>query len=246
VKLIACFIATAALAATPALTATTALAATAALTNVTPAALAGDTGNAGDAADQVIALPEAPGPATGLADSAALRATVYGPPPQDIAPMPAKVPLVEINMRMPWARPVPGVFWFNRDLRVWFSSQDKPAPLAIVISGTGGDGNTSVLSTLRGALYGAGYHVLTLPSPTFPGFIVSASTTGVAGDLVQDGHDLYLAMQRVVAHLPGKVQITDIDILGYSLGGANAGVVKSIDASEHKLNIHRAVMIEPP
>ena len=85
-----------------------------------------------------------------------------------------------------------------------------------------------------------------MPSPTFPGFIVSASTTGVAGDLVQDGHDLYSAMQRVVAHLPGKVRITDIDILGYSLGGANAGVVKSIDATEHKLNIHRVVMIEPP
>src|SRR5947209_18410916 len=136
-----------------------------------------------------------PGPPTGLADSAALRATVYGTPPQDIAPMPAKVPLVEINMRMPWARPAPEVFWFARDLRVWFSAQRKPAPLAIVISGTGGDGNTTVLSTLRGALYGAGYHVLTMPSPTFPGFIVSASSTGVAGDLIQDGHDLYSAMQ---------------------------------------------------
>jgi hypothetical protein len=135
------------------------------------------------------ALADDVGPATGLADSAALRATVYGTPPQDIAPMPAKVPLVEINMSMPWARPVPDVFWFDRDLRVWFSAQDKPAPLAIVISGTGGDGNTTVLSILRGALYGAGYHVLTMPSPTFPGFIVSASTTGVAGDLVQDGHE---------------------------------------------------------
>ena len=226
--------------------------ATAGLAVMAPAAFsegalfADDAVFADDAADQVIASPGAPGPATGLADSAALRATVYGTPPQDIAPMPAKVPLVEINMHMPWARPVPDVFWFGSDLRVWFSSQDKPAPLAIVISGTGGDGNTTVLSTLRGALYGAGYHVPTMPSPTFPGFIVSASTTGVAGDLVQDGHDLYSAMQRVVAHLPGKVRITDIDILGYSLGGANAGVVKSIDASEHKLNIHRAVMIEPP
>jgi len=226
--LIACFIATAGLAV------------------MAPAAFADNAVFADDAADQVIASPGTPEPATGLADSAALRATVYGTPPQDIAPMPAKVPLVEINMHMPWARPVPDVFWFGRDLRVWFSSQDKPAPLAIVISGTGGDGNTAVLSTLRGALYGAGYHVLTMPSPTFPGFIVSASTTGIAGDLVQDGHDLYSAMQRVVAHLPGKVRITDIDILGYSLGGANAGVVKSIDASEHKLNIHRAVMIEPP
>ena len=40
--------------------------------------------------------------------------------------------------------------------------------------------------TLRAVLYGAGYHVLTMPSPTFPGFIVSASSTGVAGDLEQD------------------------------------------------------------
>jgi hypothetical protein len=34
-----------------------------------------------------------PAPATGLADAAALRATVYGTPPQDIAPLPARVPL---------------------------------------------------------------------------------------------------------------------------------------------------------
>jgi hypothetical protein len=30
------------------------------------------------------------------------------------------------------------------------------------------------------------------------------------------------------------------------LGGANAAIVKSIDAKEHKLHIHRAVMINPP
>src|SRR5260370_42309495 len=85
-----------------------------------------------------------------------------------------------------------------------------------------------------------------MPPHTFPGCIVTDSSTGVARDLVQDGHDLYSARQRVVAHLPGKVRITDIDILGYSLGGANAGVVKAIEAREPKLNIHRAVTIEPP
>jgi hypothetical protein len=42
------------------------------------------------------------------------------------------------------------------------------------------------------------------------------------------------------------VRITDIDVLGYSLGGANAAVVKSIDASEGKLKLHRVVMINPP
>ncbi len=30
------------------------------------------------------------------------------------------------------------------------------------------------------------------------------------------------------------------------MGGANAAIVKSIDAREHKLNIHRVVMINPP
>lgn len=191
-------------------------------------------------------LPAVHGPATGLADSAALRATVFGTPPQDMAPLPETVPLDEIDIALPWTRPVPAVFWFDRKLRVWFSAQKKPAPLAIVISGTGSDGNTKELSILRAALYGAGYHVLTMPSPTFPGFIVSTSSTGVAGDLMQDGQDLYAAMQQIIAHLPRRVQITDIDVLGYSLGGANAAIVKSIDAAEGKLNIHRAVMINPP
>src|ERR1700719_1905119 len=199
-----------------------------------------------ESAAQAIAPPPAPGPAAGLADSAALRATVFGTPPQDMAPMPSRVPLAEINIALPWARPLPDVFWFDRKLRVWFSAQHKPAPLAILISGTGNDGNTAKLSVVRGALYGAGYHVLTMPSPTFPGFIVSPSSTGVAGDLMQDGQDLYAAMQQIVAHLPRKVRITDIDVLGYSLGGANAAVVKSIDAAEGRLKIHRAVMINPP
>jgi len=199
-------------------------------------------------AAQSAALLAATGSPTGLADSAALRATVFGTPPQDMAPLPETVPLSEINIALPWANPVPAVYWFDRKLRVWFSAQKKPAPLAIVIAGTGGDGNTSKLSILRGALYGAGYHVLTMPSPTFPGFIVSTSSTGVSGDLMQDSRDLYAAIQQILVHLPRRVQITDIDVLGYSLGGANAAVIKSIDATtdKGKLHIHRAVMFNPP
>ena len=187
-----------------------------------------------------------PAPATGLADSAALRATVYGTPPQDIAPLPARVPLEEINIALPWARPLPPVLWFDRRLRVWFSAQRGPAPLAIVISGTGADGNTTNISLLRAALYGAGYHVLTIPSPTFPGFIAAASSTGVAGDLEQDSRDVYAVARELVRRLRPKVRMTEVDILGYSLGGAHAAVVKWLDASQHELDIRRAVMINPP
>jgi hypothetical protein len=199
-----------------------------------------------DSASAAIIAPPPAGPATGLADSAGLHSTVFGTPPQDIAPLPARVPVAEINVALPWRQPIPQVLWFDSKLRVYFSAQKKPAPLAIVISGTGSDANTASIQVLRGALYGAGYHVLTMPSPTFPGFIVAASSTGVAGDFQQDAHDLYGAMQEIVSHLPRKVQITDIDVLGYSLGGANAAFVKSIDAREGKLKIHRVVMINPP
>jgi hypothetical protein len=184
--------------------------------------------------------------ATGLAGSAGLRATVYGTPPQDIAALPARVPLEEIEVRLPWARPLPKVLWFDRRLHVWLSAQEQPAPLVILIPGTGSDGNTHNLSIMRAVLYGAGYHVLTLPSPTFPGFIAAASSTGVAGDLMQDGRDLYATAQWVIARLPARVRITDIDIVGFSLGGANAATVKSLDETEQRLKIHRAVMINPP
>jgi hypothetical protein len=186
------------------------------------------------------------GPPTGLADSAALRATVYGTPPQLLAPVPETVPLQEINISLPWKPPVPEVFWFDERLRAWFAEQKGPAPLAILISGTGSDGNTAKISMLRATLYGAGYHVLSLPSPTFPGFIVAASSTGVVGDLHQDSQDLYAVMQQIIAHLPHRIRITDIDVLGYSLGAANAAVVKSIDEKEGRLKIHRVVMINPP
>ncbi len=201
---------------------------------------------AGHAAAQVAVVPQSSGPATGLADSAALRATVFGVPPEQLAEGPERVPVLEIEMRMPWARPLPRVLWFNERLRVWFSPQPGEAPLAVVIAGTGADGNTGNMRLLRAALHGAGYHVLTLPSPTHPGFISAASSTGVAGDLRQDGEDLYRAVVRLVAKLPDAPRIRHVDVLGYSLGGVNAATLKLIDAREGKLGIRRALMINPP
>jgi hypothetical protein len=42
----------------------------------------------------------------GLGDAKGLRATVFGVRPQDMAPLPERVPLDEINIALPWARPI--------------------------------------------------------------------------------------------------------------------------------------------
>ncbi len=180
-------------------------------------------------------------------DSAALRATVFGTPPDDMAELPERVPLSQLDVELPWRLPVPDVYWFNQRLRVFLSAQPEPAPLAIVIAGTGSDGNATTVSTLRGALYGAGYHVLSLPSPTVSNFIVAASSTGVAGDLQQDSRDLHRAIAFVLDHLPRKMTVQgETVVVGYSLGGAHAAMVKAIDDEHGDIGIARAVMINPP
>ena len=187
------------------------------------------------------------GSALGLADAAALQATVFGPRPETLAELPEKVPTQELNIVIDGAMPVPDIYWFNRKLRVYFSAQQQAAPLAIVIAGTGGGADTAKLGTLRRALYEDGYHVLTLPSPTFPGFIVAASSTGVAGDLWQDGRDLHRAASQIVRQLEARHDFTEIVALGYSLGGANAATLKALDdEAEEPLGIPRAVLINPP
>lgn len=216
-------------------------------------------GSAGTAVGTGVAVAEAAPPASaehedvateplvGLADGIALRTTLFGIPPAEMAELPAEVPLDELNIAIDGALPVPEVFWFNRRLRVWFSAQSGPAPLVIAIAGTGSGGDSGKLGILRRALYQAGYHVLTVPSPTFPRFIVAASSTGVAGDLRQDGSDLHRALLQVLAALPREVPITGVHVIGYSLGGAHAAMVKAIDAETGgALGVQRVVMISPP
>lgn len=184
----------------------------------------------------------------GLADADALRATLFGVAAAERAALPPEVPVRELELEIDGALPVPEVFWFNRRLRAWYSPQPGPAPLVVAIAGTGSDGDADKLVLLRAVLWGAGYHVLTLPSPTFPRFIVSASSTGVAGDLRQDASDLHRALRQVLARLPDEAPITAVHAIGYSLGGAHAAALKAVDSGSgsRRIGIDRVVMINPP
>ena len=72
-------------------------------------------------------------------------------------------------------RKKPPIFFYDEGLRCSFAYQKKKAPLVFLIAGTGSSDRAPKLVTMMKALYQAGYHVITLPSPTHPNFIISAS-----------------------------------------------------------------------
>jgi len=123
-------------------------------------------------------------------------ATVIGTPAQYGAPLPGKIKVKQLELRVFEDRKVPDVFWYQDRLRYSLAYQKEKAPLIFVIAGTGASYSTAKMQLLQKVFYQAGFHVICLSSPTHPNFIVTASTSGVPGDIVDDSRDLYHVMER--------------------------------------------------
>lgn len=142
-------------------------------------------------------------------------------------------------------RPVPGVFDQWRALNCSAALQSGPAPLAFVISGTGGAHDSMKMRFLQNVLYDNGYHVVNLPSSTHPDFIVSVSSSRVPGYLPDDAADLRRVMRWLKDDVEKRATVTDCVVLGYSLGGAQAAYVAWLDEKDPVLGIGKALMINP-
>lgn len=165
-----------------------------------------------------------------------LAATVVGTPPEVSAKLPELVPgknTFRDAARIFAQRPVPPVLWYNgQGLHYRVVYQTRPAPLVILIAGTGSGADSQIMRTLARALYQGGFHVLCLPSPSVPDFQVSASETGVPGRLDQDSRDLYRAMKVIWKRLRHRIQVTGFYIAGFSLGAVDAAFVAALDERE--------------
>jgi len=151
-----------------------------------------------------------------------LEATVIGTPEIYRADLPDDIP-VEVRQVQPFPhRPVPEIFWYWKTLRFAFSAQPGAAPLAFIIPGTGAGFESSKSVILQRILYAAGLHVVSLPSPIHPNFIVSASASERPGLLADDARDLYRVMTLIRRQLQDEIQITGYDLAGYSLGATFA------------------------
>jgi len=172
-------------------------------------------------------------------------ATVVGTPEAYQKTFPP-VPLKRARLTVFPDRKVPDYLWYESELRYSYAFQDKPAPLIFLIAGTGGsyDGQKNV--AMADAFYHAGYHVVSLSSPTLPNFIVAASKTSVPGHAVHDAEDLYNVMEIIWNKFKGDIKVTDFYVTGYSLGAFNTAFVTWLDEQRKVFNFKNALLINPP
>jgi hypothetical protein len=180
-----------------------------------------------------------------------LAATVAATPPANQAPqIPPREFAQLIETR--YVRPFPGraiapVFWyFGSGMPYTVLKQNRPrAPLFFIIGGTGAGHDAAKSLGLANVLYQAGFHVVSLPSPTHSSFIVTASTESVPGQLSEDARDLYRAMALISVDLAGEIDVSGYYLGGYSLGGTHAAFVSELDSRERRFNFKKAVVINP-
>jgi hypothetical protein len=94
-------------------------------------------------------------------------------------------------------------------------------------------------------LYKAGFHVITLSSPTHPNFIINASQSHIPGDLTDDAADLYRVMEAAWAKVKGDIEVSDFYLSGYSLGGTQAAFVAKLDDERKTFNFRKVLLVNP-
>ena len=173
------------------------------------------------------------------------EATVVGTPDgfrKDFAPIDINVDRLTVFPD----RKVPDYLWYEAQLRYAYAFQDKPAPLIFLIAGIGGSYDVDKNVAMGRAFYKAGFHVVSLSSPTLPNFIVSASKTGVPGHSIHDAEDLYRVMEMIWNKFKDDIKVTGFFVAGYSLGGFNAAFVTWLDEQRKVFNFESALLINPP
>lgn len=170
-------------------------------------------------------------------------ATILGTP-QNLRPEPgSKVPVKTMILETDLQKPE--IFFYDHGLRYTVAFQDGKAPLIFLIAGTGSSSKSPKVLALMENLYHAGFHVIALPSPTFPNFIINASASHVPGHLSDDAADLYRVMEKIWNVTRERIQVSDFFLTGYSLGGTEAAFVARLDEERQVFDFRRVLMINP-
>jgi len=178
------------------------------------------------------------------------EATVVGTPVdlkyQWDSPRKVKLEILTLNFDKDLGNiPLAGTFGLA-DLKMIFAKQAGPAPLIFVIAGTGAAYNSPKVLFLMNTFYQAGYHVITIASPTKPPFIAAASSNNLPGLTNYDAEDIYRVMKHALDMVSNEIEITEKYVTGYSLGGIEAAFVGYLDSQRREINFDKVLMINPP
>jgi pimeloyl-ACP methyl ester carboxylesterase len=143
-------------------------------------------------------------------------------------------------------RQLPDLLWYGQEMIYSVALQDHPAPLIFLIAGTGAAHNGAKNVNMARAFHQAGFHVVSISSPTYPNFVTSASKTGVVGHALRDAEDLYRVMEMIWAKLDDKIDATSFNLTGYSLGAFNAAYLARLDEDRKSFNFRKVLLINPP
>ena len=174
------------------------------------------------------------------------EATILGTPANLMPEFPAKMRTRQLVLDVIPDRQKPPIFFYDKGLRCTFAYQKQKAPLVFLIAGAGASDRSPKLLTMMKAFYQAGFHVITLPSPSHANFIISASQSSVPGDLAEDAADLYRAMETAWKQVKGDIEVSSFHLCGYSLGASQAAFVAKLDEERRVFNFRKVLMINPP
>lgn len=176
------------------------------------------------------------------------EATVTGTPPElrhaFEAGIPMRVRSFELDV-FP-GRDMPPLFRPVRKLSFTLAHHEQAAPLIFVIAGTGSSYRAATARFLRRVFYQAGFHVITLSSPTSYEFIAAASETRFPGVSTEDARDLYRVMQMALQQAREFAPVTEVHLTGYSLGGLHAAFVSHRDEQEQAIGFSKVLLLNPP
>jgi len=173
------------------------------------------------------------------------EATILGTPASLMPEFPKKMRTRQLVLDVIPDRVKPPIFFYDEGLRCTFAYQDKKAPLIFLIAGAGSSDRSAKMLTMVKAFYQAGFHVITLPSPSHANFIISASRSSVPGDLTEDSADLYRAMEAAWKEVQGDIEVSSFSLGGYSMGASQAAFVAKLDEELKVFNFRKVLMINP-
>lgn len=173
------------------------------------------------------------------------ESSIIGTPASLIPEFPGSVRTRQLVLHIFPDRQRAPIFFYEDGLHCTFAYQKQKAPLVFLIGGAGANDRTSKLLTMMKAFYQAGYHVITLPSPSTSNFIVTASQNGVPGDLTEDAADLYRAMEAAWKEVGGDIEVSSFQLAGYSLGATQAAFVAKLDEERRVFDFRKVLMINP-